>query len=93
MQADRLSVKAQQSMAKAQQSSAGAAFCLTNGFFLLRDANNETDKKMFGPDSRERMAFLSFAVPWCSKARPEHSKTGPGCHLVEKGSKKRRAQV
>ena len=46
------------------------------------------DKSVFGLDSRERMAFLSFAVPECSKARPEDSKTWPWCHFVEKGSTK-----
>ena len=54
---------------------------------------NVMGENVFGLHRREQIAFLSFAAPWCSKARPGHSKTGPGCHFVEKGSKKERAKV
>ena len=44
---------------------------------------NVMAESVFEPHRREQMAFLLFAALWCSKASPGHSKTGPGCHLVE----------
>ena len=84
---------AQQSKALVQQSKACAQQSKASRQFCHKMVKNGAGESVFGPHRRKRIAFLSFVVTWCSKPRPGHSKTGPGCHFVEKGVKKGRAKV
>ena len=73
---------AQQNKALVQQSKACAQQSKTLKQFCLKRLKDETGESVFGPHRCERIAFRSFAAPWCSKAWPRRSKAGHGRHFA-----------